>query len=192
MRYAIMGGTFDPIHLGHLVMAQCAAEQLQLDKVFFLPNGNPPHKDDVGADKYQRLEMVRLAAAGNPLFAVSDYEVQKQEACYTADTVRHFSKLGRPILIVGADALRDLPGWYQFDQYKTLCDFAAFRRDAAGDIAPYVQKMRDLGCNVQLLAMPAMEIASTELRRRVRQGKDIRYFTTDAVAAYIQNQGLYR
>lgn len=192
MRYAIMGGTFDPIHLGHLIMAQCAAEQLQLDKVYFLPNGNPPHKDDVGADKYQRLEMVRLAVAGNPLFAVSDYEVQKQEACYTADTVRHFSNIGRPILIVGADALRDLPGWYRFDQYKTLCDFAAFRRDSYGDIEPYVQKMRDLGCEVQLLSMPAVDIASTALRQRVRQGKSIRYFTTDAVAAYIKGHGLYQ
>lgn len=192
MRYAIMGGTFDPIHLGHLLMAQCAAEQMQLDRVFFLPNGTPPHKDDIGADKYQRLDMVHLAVRDNPLFAVSDYEVQKQEACYTVDTVRYFSDMGRPILIVGADALRDLPGWYRFGDYKTLCDFAAFRRDAFGDIAPYAKKMRDLGCQVQLLAMPAVDITSTMLRERVRQGRSIRYFTTDAVAEYIAKNNLYR
>ena len=192
MRYAIMGGTFDPIHMGHLVMAQCAAEQLKLEKVYFLPNGNPPHKEDVGADKYRRLEMVRLAVAGNPLFAVSDYEVQKQGSCYTVDTVRAFSDLGRPILIVGADALRDLPGWYQFDQYKTLCDFAAFRRDAFGDIAPYARRMQDLGCRVYLLDMPGVDVTSTLLRERVRQGLGVRYFTPDAVAEYIAKNKLYR
>lgn len=192
MRFAIMGGTFDPIHMGHLVMAQCAAEQLELERVYFVPNGTPPHKDDVGADKFHRLEMVRLAVAGNSRFYVSDYEVQKQENCYTVDMVGHFSRLGKPILLVGADALRDLPGWYQFDAYKTMCEFAAFRRDTYGDAEGYAQHMRSLGCQVALLDMPPIGISSTMLRARAREGKSVRYFTPGAVADYIEKNRLYR
>jgi nicotinate-nucleotide adenylyltransferase len=190
-RTGVFGGTFDPPHLGHLVLAESAREQLALDQVLFIPAGDPWRKAgrDI-APAADRLAMTRLAVQGNEAFAVDDCEVVREGPSYTIDTLRLLrSRLPHDalFLILGEDALADLPHWREPAALAEVATIAVAPRE--GVVMPSLPFSAE---RVLRLEMPYIAIASTDLRRRAREGLGLRYRTPDAVIAYIEATGLYR
>jgi nicotinate-nucleotide adenylyltransferase len=201
MRLGLFGGSFDPVHYGHLVLAECCREQRRLDQVWFLPAAVPPHKLDreltpAGA----RVEMLELATAGHEAFSVNRYEIDRGGVSYTVDTLGHFHAQcpdAQMFLLLGADMLADLPTWRHANQ---VCELAiplvvdrpgagAPRFDCLAGVAP--PERIDLVRQLQV-QMPQIDFSGTEIRRRVAQGLSIRYRTPRAVEVYIAAHGLYR
>lgn len=199
-RIGVYGGTFDPIHIGHLIIAEHAREQLELDRVFFVPSGNPPHKaSDRISSARQRLEMVQLAIAGNADFALCDFEVRRETVSFTVDTLRHLSESqadAELFLLLGADNLHDLPRWRQPKEIAALAHLCFAGRpgiqldfSVLNDIlsSEHAQDVR-----THQLTAPLLEISSTQIRRRVSEGKSVRYLVPPPVHAYIQTEKLYQ
>jgi nicotinate-nucleotide adenylyltransferase len=199
MRIGIMGGTFDPVHLGHLIIAEEARTRLELEEVVFVPAGQPWLRSGVpSAPADQRLDMVRLAARGNPFFRVSTLEVEREGPTYTVDTVEEMrQELGEGaelFFILGMDSLKDFHRWKEPARILELCTVAAMVRPGHGDF----QRESLLAISpaalvrVCFLDSPQVEISGTEIRRRVAQGLSIRYMVPDAVEEYIRRHKLYR
>ena len=181
----ILGGTFDPPHIGHLVLAECARVQLGASKVVFVPARDPYRKADRDVSSARhRLAMVRLAIVGNPAFTIDERELRREGPTYTVDTLEELSAEGHEqiVLILGADAVADMPHWKHPDRIRELATLA---------IAP--QDPQPAGPPGQLIVdMPPLSISSTLIRGRVAAGRPIRYLTTESVARYIAGHGLYR
>lgn len=196
-RLGVLGGTFDPIHLGHLVAAQEAWQQLQLDRVLFLPAGVPPHKPDRAITPAQhRLRMVELAVADQPHFGISQVDLNRPGPCYTLETLRLIREEWGPdpelIFVEGADSLADILSWYQPQKIIQLCSFAVVRRPwIEVDLPSLEAKLPGLTERVHWIQMPLLEISSRELRQRVRDGRPITYLVPEGVEAYIRAHGLY-
>lgn len=200
MRTGIYGGTFDPVHFGHLTLAETAREFLALDRVVFVPAGIPPHKRGrlitSGTD---RLEMLRLATASNPAFEVCDFELRSQEVSYTVKTLEYFHATypgDTFFLLVGSETLADIPNWFAPREVCRLASIATAVRAGAGELrfAPFeslVPPMRLEEFRRQVIPMPLMDIASTDLRELAACGKSVRYLTSDAVARYLVERRLY-
>ncbi|MCL1964499.1 MAG: nicotinate-nucleotide adenylyltransferase [Firmicutes bacterium] len=181
----ILGGSFNPIHYGHLQMAQAAKDLLALDTIILIPDGDPPHKDQELADKYDRLRMTELAA-GN-LFEVSPMEVDRPGKTYTVDTLEALVKTypGTDfILLIGADTLWEISGWRNPARVFSLCRFAVFSR---GDM-PFPEVP---GAFIQRVDAAILDISATEIRRRVRLGMSLEGLTPPAVIAHIGRRRLY-
>lgn len=197
-RLGVMGGSFNPIHLGHLMIAEEARQKFHLDRILFIPSYLTPNKEmDQGATAAQRLAMVRLAIADNPYFVVSDLEIRRQGNSYTVDTLRFLKKLYGPSYILyfisGTDTIHDLHNWTQPEEILKLCQFVgATRPDGSEKIDAVIQSFGELGKNIVKLPVPTMEISSTEIRRRVRLGLSVRYMLPPAVAEYIKKNGVYQ
>jgi nicotinate-nucleotide adenylyltransferase len=200
MRLGLLGGTFDPVHLGHLLLAECCREQLRLDRVLFLPAAVPPHKRDRQlTPAAQRIEMLELAIAGQERFAVSRWETDRGGVSYTVDTLRHFRQEdpeGDLFLLMGADMLQDLPHWHEAENVCQLAIVAVVRRPETRDpdftaLAAVASPQRIELFRRHQVEMPAIGLCSTGLRRRVAAGQSIRYQTPPAVERYIQSQALY-
>jgi nicotinate-nucleotide adenylyltransferase len=187
-----MGGTFDPVHIAHLILAEQAREQLVLDKVLFMPAGDPWRKSsrEVTAAPL-RVEMVRRAVAGNPAFEVDDREVRRSGASYTIDTLRELrSELGEDddvFLLLGDDALADLPNWKEPAELPKYAAIVVAPREGAGVAVSLPFEASAL----ERIEMPIVDVSSTDLRRRVRLGQSLRYLVPDAVLEFIEAQGLY-
>jgi nicotinate-nucleotide adenylyltransferase len=216
-KLGILGGSFNPIHLGHLILAETAREALRLERVIFVPAKLPPHKRAAalagGAD---RLAMVRLAIAGNPALAVSDIELRRPGVSYSVDTVRALRQkfgAGTEIyFLIGMDTVAELTGWREIARLARLCKFVPLSRPvlsiaegpvlsiaegpphAAPDAAA-LKRAVGRGCARAILKralpMPLIGISSSEIRRRIAEGRTIRYLVPDAVAAYIRRKRLY-
>jgi nicotinate-nucleotide adenylyltransferase len=187
MKLGLLGGSFNPIHHGHLVIATRAAETLRLDRVILVPTAISPLKEGVRlASPRDRLAMVRLAARGNPLLGISDLEVRRGGVSYTVDTLRELKRRTRArlFLILGADAARLLPEWKAVDEVLRLAALAVFARPGQ-TLPPGLPKGH-------IVNAPLLEISGTEIRERVRRGLSIRYLVPDAVERYIGRKGLYR
>lgn len=194
----ILGGTFDPIHYGHLVIAEDCWYQLGLDEVLFVPAGDPPHKRGrVISPAADRVAMVALAIADNPHFRLSRVEVDRPGISYSVETVARLRKeLGpeaRLFFVIGADMLRDLPSWHQPDRLADLCEIVAVNRPGYPPfdltrLEPAVPRAAE---RIRQLEVPELNIAASDLRRRVAEGRPITYMTPDAVVRYIQERGLY-
>lgn len=201
MRLGIFGGTFDPVHYGHLLLAESCREQCRLDQVRFLPAAVPPHKQDrVLTPAPQRIEMLQLALAGHEQFVIDRFEIDRGGVNYTVDTLRHFHT-AQPeatlFLLMGADMLLDLPNWRQADQVCELATVVAVRRPGAAEpdwrgLAGLVGPERLAWFAEHQVAMPEIGISSTEIRERVKAGRSIRYMTPRAVEIYIETHRLYR
>ncbi|HSV74545.1 MAG TPA: nicotinate-nucleotide adenylyltransferase [Chthonomonadales bacterium] len=196
MRLGILGGTFDPIHHVHLFLADDARRQHALDEVLFIPNGLPSHKlPRAFASAEHRCRMVELAVAGNPAFRVSRIEVDRDGPSYSIDTLRALHA-ERPdaefFFITGADAVAELGTWHVATEVARLATFLAAPREDAPLEGLASRLDPALGVRVLPLDTPRIDLSSTLLRERVRQGLSIRYLTPDAVAAYIEAHGLYR
>ncbi|HHV62380.1 MAG TPA: nicotinate-nucleotide adenylyltransferase [Firmicutes bacterium] len=196
----IMGGTFDPIHYGHLVTAEAARCEFKLDVVVFVPSGRPPHKKgyEVSSPR-DRYIMTSLAVATNPYFEVSSIEIEREGPSYTIDTVREFrAKYGeeaRLFFITGADATLEILTWKDANELLRLCSFIAATRPGYGlsRIQAGVRELQSRSPNrVYTLEVPALAISSTDIRRRVREDRPIRYLLPESVENYIMKMGLYK
>ena len=185
-RLGVMGGTFNPIHLGHLMIAEEARQAFHLKKVLFVPSYITPNKDVCGATAEQRLAMTRLATADNPYFTVSDMEMRRRGNSYTVDTLRLLKEIYGPshslYFISGTDTIHDLHNWNNPEEILSLCQF----------IGAIISSCGELGKNILKLPVPTMEISSTELRRRIRLGLSVRYMMPSAVVEYIRKNGVYQ
>jgi nicotinate-nucleotide adenylyltransferase len=193
----ILGGTFNPPHMGHLVMAQEALDQLELDRVVFMPVAVPPHKEareDPGATA--RLELCRLAVAGDERFEVSPLEIDRGGASFTVDTLKELHDVEPEhdlTFIVGGDMAQSLPAWREPEAILALARLAVAEREGVRreDIARRLESLHD-GSRVVFFDMPRIDISSSSIRRRVAEGRPVRYLVPDAVAEAIAEQGLYR
>jgi nicotinate-nucleotide adenylyltransferase len=196
-RVGLLGGTFDPPHIGHLLLAECARDQLQLDRVLFLPVGHPPHKpnEPVTAAGH-RLAMTRLAIAGHDLFQVDDIDVERPLPHYTVTLLPLIAGRHRGSalwLLLGGDSLRDLPGWRRPEQLQRWCRLAVLPRPGnAMDLPGLKQQMPWLETAVDFLDGPAVAIAGRQMRRWAAQGRSLRYMTPPQVIGYIQQEKLYQ
>jgi nicotinate-nucleotide adenylyltransferase len=196
LRVGILGGVFNPPHLGHLVCAQEALVQLELEKVVFMPVGQAPHRElegDPGAEA--RLEMVELAAGDDARFAISRAELDRPGPSYTADTLRELREKAADdelFLILGGDQAAALPSWHEPETVLSLATVAVVERSNWSRNAIGIKIGRLRGAErIRYLDMPIIQISSTAIRRRVSEGKPIRYLVPDKVANYIGANGLY-
>lgn len=198
-RVGILGGTFDPIHTGHLILAEEAYEAFELDSVLIMPNGNPPHKPgQVQATMEQRTHMAELAVSGNAHFQVSDFEKTPQDYHYTYETLE-FLVAAHPdtefYFILGADSLVHFHTWMEPGRICKCCRILAATRDRmeAEKLKAHMERLKqDFGACIELLETPNIDISSNMLRERVQKGQSIRYYVPEAVEAYIHEQHLYR
>jgi nicotinate-nucleotide adenylyltransferase len=197
MRLGILGGTFNPPHVGHLVSAQEAWRELALERVLFIPAATPPHKpveSEPGAA--HRLAMCRAAVEGDERFAVSDLELRRPGPSYTVDTLaqlRTHAPHDELVLILGGDIAAGLPCWHRPEEVLRLATVAvAKRRGTPRDAVERALATLEGGERVRFFTMPRIGISSTMVRRRVRAGQPIRYLVTEPVRAYIEAHGLYR
>ena len=193
MRLGLLGGTFNPPHLGHLVCAQEARVQLGLDRVELLPVNAPPHKqvsDEPGPEV--RLELCRLAVAGDDGLGVCDFEARRAGPSFTVDTLRELDAENQELtFIVGGDMALSLPQWREPSEILRLARLGvAERADAVR--ADIEQRLAPLGGRIDFFAMPRIDISSSDVRARVAGGRPVRYLVPDAVAAAIAERGLYR
>lgn len=192
----IFGGTFDPIHHGHLAVAEEVREALGLERVLLMPASTPPHKPGrpVTAAEH-RLAMVELAIAGNPAFEVSHLEIVRGGASYTVDTLRALLAQGvtNPVLILSAEALAGFPTWREPERILELCRLAVAPRSghAPLDHAWVRDRFPGREDRVTFLSGPLLPISGSVVRRRAAAGRSVRYLVPDAVARYIADHGLY-
>ena len=198
MRVGILGGTFDPVHIGHLAMGEEARSQLKLDRVLFLPVGQPWLKEGQPlSEARHRVEMVRLAVSPNPHFELCLEEIERPGPTYTVDTVEAFQRHGGSarglIFIVGSDAMEQFHLWKEPERLLELCDWVVVERPGheSFDLAALCAQYPRATESVRLLSMPAMGVSGTEIRRRAAAGISLRYQVPDSVAAYIEEQRLY-
>jgi nicotinate-nucleotide adenylyltransferase len=201
MRIGVFGGTFDPVHYGHLILAEQCREQGRLDEVWFVPSPRPPHKPEHQMTRFeQRVEMLSLAIAGNAAFRVDELEKERPGPSYTADTLAELRRR-RPadefFLLVGSDTLVDLPQWYQPRRVVESAALLVMRRPN-NDVMP-VEELRarlqlpeSAPLRMELVEAPLIDISSRDLRRRAAAGRSLRYFLPRAVEVYIQDKRLYR
>lgn len=193
MLVGIMGGTFDPVHLGHLLAAERALEEGGLDEVWFMPANVPPHKPNPPkATTEQRVDMLKLSIAGHPRFRLELIEIERQGISYTVDTVdqlrRRYPNV-RFCYIVGADMVQYLPNWVRIEEIMRHISFIGLQRpgyslDMSG-LPPFIRQ------GVRLAVMPQIELSSTDIRERTRSGRSVRYMVHDAVYAFIKERRLY-
>jgi nicotinate-nucleotide adenylyltransferase len=193
----IMGGTFDPIHYGHLIIAEESRIEFGLDKVFFVAAGDPPHKKDYDvSDTAHRRAMTLLAISSNPLFEASDIEMERSGPSYSVDTIEQFSKtMGKGTefyFITGADAIFEILTWHEPHRLRSMCRFIAATRPGY-HLEELKQRLpAEFLDQITFLEIPGVHISSTGLRERVRMGKSIKYMVPEAVENYIYSHNLYR
>lgn len=197
-RVGIMGGSFDPIHLGHLVVANEVLNIYRLDEIIFVPAGNPPHKIGMSTSPWCRYLMTNLATMSNNKFSVSDIEIMKEDKSYTLNTLREFHKIYKDTefyFITGTDAIINLAKWHEPAELLKLCKFIAVSRPGISkdDIEIKINEIRnDLNGHIELLQVPMLQISSTDIRNRFKNGLSAKYLLPDSVEQYIIKNNLYR
>ena len=196
MRLGIMGGTFDPVHLGHIRIAQAAMRQAALDEMLFLPDGDPPHKQP-GACGTDRLNMVKLAVEGLPGYSVSDMELRRQGKTYSVDTLEELLREDPErelYYIIGSDTLLLFPTWKTAWRVAGLCRMLVAARPGndLDEVRWYQRKFfAEFGLVSELLHEPGPDISSTDIRELVKEGKPLSGLVPEQVARYIREKGLY-
>ena len=195
MRIGILGGVFNPIHYGHLVIAGEAKDKLNLDKVIFVPTGKAPHKKVKGATPEERYQMVSLAIKGNSSFEVSPIEIEKSKVVarptFTLETIREFIKIygkrGKIYFIVGLDEMLKISTWKEPQKLLELCKFVVVTRPGydSGKLDKRITS------KVIMLRVPGLEISASDIRKRIKAGKPIRYLLPQSVKEYIRKKRLY-
>ncbi len=196
LRIGLMGGSFNPVHEGHLHLARAALESGCVDKVFFLPTGNPPHKSDGLANQFDRLRMVELAVQGEEKMEVCREEIDRDGIIYTVDTLRRLLQKHRGqrfVYLIGADTLRTLYTWRCVEEVITLCDFLVLMRpgEQREQMQRLMQAWRTRGAHITALTAEPMDISSTQIRNRISAGQTIDTLVPKAVADYIRERALY-
>jgi nicotinate-nucleotide adenylyltransferase len=197
MRLGLMGGTFDPVHWGHLILAEQARERFGLEKVLFVTAAQPPHKlGEPVTDARHRLEMTRLAVEDNDRFELSTIEMDRPGPSYTIDTVKQileaYGAETELFLLLGTDEGRDLMKWRDPYEIKKLARIVVANRPGVPDSEVLSALPEDFARGIEPLLMPGVDISSTDLRERVRSGRSIKYLVPEAVESYILQERLYR
>lgn len=201
-KVGLMGGTFDPVHLGHLIMAESAYQAYGLSQVLFIPSGHSYFKDHRAmrvTEPEIRYEMVRLAVGGNPHFAISDMEIRREGNTYTYETLEQLHRENPDTdyyFVAGADTVLSMQTWREPERIFAGCTvLAAVRSDSvsAEQLTVQIERIRkEYHADIRMLPSPDVGISSTMLREAAARGESLRYLTTDAVREYITAQGLYR
>jgi len=195
MRLGVLGGTFDPPHIGHLILGESAREQLELDRVLFIPAGVQWRKAGRAiSEAAHRVEMVRLAVQDNPAFEPSAMEVERPGPSYTADTLEELAARhpGAGLyLILGQDALDDLPNWRRPERILELAWIAVASREVKDPLGRGGRPLPGLSARLIRIHMPVVQVSATDIRQRARDGRSIRYLVPAAVEAYIRDHRLY-
>lgn len=194
MKTGIMGGTFNPVHNAHLLIAEMAREEYGLDRIIFITGGNPPHKtSNISAE--HRFKMTHLAIEDNKYFEDDDFEIRRSEKSYTLHTLKYLKDKypqDELFFIIGEDSLADLPKWYKTDEILGLCSLLVFARKSHETFLGTLNEMREkYKGNIHPISAPIMEISSTDIRNRIRDTKTVRYMLPDKVLAYIRENHLY-
>lgn len=209
MKIAIFGGSFNPIHYGHLILAETARCNFNLDRIIFIPAGKPPHKPDIPlAEDKQRLQMIKIAISGNPAFGVSDYEIRKRGMSYTYDTIKHFrenvmkkkNEIASPapgrarndtgnelFFIMGIDLLGEIHTWKKSEGLLDLCTFLVGTRPGFR-VSQIPKRIRS---KVRIFKIPSINISGTYIRRALREKKTIKYLLPEKVERYIYKNKIY-
>ena len=215
-RLGVLGGTFNPIHYGHLAAAEEVRDRLKLDRILFIPSYLPPHKfEEEVPSAVQRLEMVRLAITGNPFFEPSEIEIDRGGRSYTIDTIEALRQVfpsTELFFITGLDSFLQIQTWHQWERLLTLCNFVvisrpgyhfgdlakiSFMESAARELARLDQgglqraMVRSVAFTIYLEMIPLFDISSTDIRNRVKAGISIKYLLPDAIETYIITNKLY-
>lgn len=196
----IMGGTFDPIHNGHLLLGRQAYEEYGLDEIWYMPSGQPPHKKGRRITPAEdRCAMVRLAIAGDPRFCLSEFETSREGNTYTAQTLKLLYEAYPEhtfFFIIGADSLYEIERWYHPEEVLALVPILVAEREYPHDHPTMDQQIAYLSekyiCNIRKLHCQEMDVASADLRRALKNGETIRHFVPEAVEAYIHTHHLYQ
>jgi nicotinate-nucleotide adenylyltransferase len=201
MRIGVFGGTFDPVHLGHLIVAEQCREQANLDQVWFMPSARPPHKRDQTLTPFaQRAEMLALAIAGHPAFRIDEIEKERPGLSFTADTLEELDRVqpgNEWFLIVGSDTLADLPTWHEPARVVARATLLVAARPgaktpSAEGVRHALQLSEGEAVRLQIIASPLIDISSRDLRRRAAEGRSLRYLVPRSVECYVEGKGLYR
>lgn len=199
LKIGISGGTFDPIHMGHLAIAELVRCEFNLDKVLFIPSGMPPHKDlRIVTDPIHRLNMVKCAVSTNPYFEAVAIETEREGYSYTVDTLNELHKIYPPntqfYYIIGADVVMDLLTWRSAEEVFGLTKFIAVMRSEYQDeeFNSQIKALRNsFAADITSFEAPLIEISSTFIRARMRKNQSIKYFVNECVEEYIKNNNLY-
>jgi len=186
----IFGGSFNPPHIGHLILAEEARLELNLRKVIFVPSGISPHKREI-LDTEKRLKMVNLAVVSSDFFSVSDFEANKKTPGYTIETLEHFSKKFKSeeiVFLMGGDCLKEIKTWHRWKDLLENFKLAVFIRDGFNEDEIEGEILE----KVQILKNPIINVSSSEIRNRIKKGRAYRYFVPERVYHYIEALGLYR
>ena len=198
MKIGVMGGTFDPIHLGHLATAEAVRENFSLDEILFIPAARPPHKLGKNiTDEHHRLTMTILATQSNKFFKVSDMELKRTGLSYTLDTMNELHKIfghsTELFFIIGADSLADLSKWHAAKELVAKCHFIATTRQGVDVDFSAVEKFFGAVAkkHIHRVTTPGLEISSTDIREKVQCGRSIKYLVPETVEEYILREKLY-
>ena len=189
MKIGILGGTFNPIHNGHLILADEVRQKLKLDKIFFIPVNIPAHKEEKDLlPANERLKMVRLALKNNPYFEALDIEIRREGRSYTIDTLRQLHKeypqADKFVFIVGSDSLNYLNNWKDIAEVMKLAKFVAAARPG--------YPLKNIPKNILPLAIESIDVSGFRLRQRLKAGESVRYYLPEGVRKYIEKKGLYK
>ena len=194
MRTGIMGGTFNPVHNAHLLIAELAREEFKLDRIIFMTGGNPPHKDGAISPQH-RFNMTHIAIEGNERFIDDDFEINRPEKSYTVNTLEYLKEKypdDELFFIVGEDSLEDLPTWYEPESILEMCSLLVFPRKSRETLMGTLNKMTDkFGKRILPISAPVIGLSSTDIRKRIRDGKTVKYMIPDRVIEYIKQHNLY-
>lgn len=197
-RIGILGGTFDPFHKGHFMLAKTAHSQFDLDEVWIMPNGNPPHKRDIEQTDFTlRCEMIRLAIEEAPYMVLCEYEGSEDSYHFTYQTLGEFKRMYPEhefYFIIGADSLRDFPTWREPEKIAKLCTLLVACRDEAGipELKVKISEMEErFGTKCLIMNSPKVDAASSEIREMVSEGKDVSAYVGEKVCNYIEKEKLY-
>ncbi|WP_010094129.1 nicotinate-nucleotide adenylyltransferase [Ornithinibacillus scapharcae] len=184
-RIGLLGGTFDPPHIGHLIIAQEVCQALKLDKVWFIPTYEPPHKNTVKVDATKRVELLKLAIKDNLSFAINTIEIDRAGKSYTIDTINILKEMYPETdfyFIIGADMVEYLPNWYKINELIDFIQFVGVKRPGYKLVSNYP---------IVEVDVPMVDVSSTIIRERIQRNESIQYLVPDCVHTYIKERGLY-
>ena len=195
-RIGIMGGTFDPIHIGHLAIAQEAFDYKKLDKVFFIPAGFPPHKSRNITDGKTRLKLVELATKDNEKFIALDYEVKKQSKSYSMETIMYLKNIYRDcdfFFIMGEDSFKDIESWYSYEEFLQEVKILVAKRSFSDfkKLREKIDRLCNEGYDIDEIPTSFLDISSTNIRKKFKNKENPKYYLQQDVYNYIKKEGLY-
>ena len=198
LKLGVLGGTFNPIHVGHLIVAQCVLEELSLDQIVFLPTGNPPHKSsNIIENGLHRINMIKEAIKHNEKFSVCDMEVKRKGITYTYDTLCEMHSKYKDVeinFIVGYDTLLDMKNWHKPHEVVKMAKFIVVNRDSSNkEIYEYKNSfVKEYGGKILVINIPNIGISSSKIREAIKEGRNPVYMTTEPVYKYIIKNNLYK